>query len=103
MQTVADQDESDVQDKSVVANAPEVSFSTAITRTSGSSSQRNQVYNNPERTQVHREMERTGKTSYTSTRIMTETVHSFELPLDPTTQKEKPHRVNKQMNKSTLV
>ena len=71
MQTVADQDESDVQDKPVVANAPEVSFSTTITRTSGSSSQPNKVCNNQERTKVHREMERTGKTSCTSVRIMT--------------------------------
>ena len=71
MQTVADQDKSDVQDKPVMANAPEVYFSTTIRRAFGSPSQRNQVFNNPERTQVHREMERTGKTSYTSVRIMT--------------------------------
>ena len=80
MQTAADQDESDVQDKPVVANAPEVSFSTTITRASGSSSQPNQVCNNPERTQVCREMERAGRTAYTFVRIMTETVHSFKRP-----------------------
>jgi len=71
MQRVADQDESDVQDKPVMANAPEVSFSTTIRRTFGSPSQRNQVFNNPKRTRVHREMERTGKTSYTSVCNMT--------------------------------
>jgi hypothetical protein len=87
MQTAADQDASDVQDKLVVANAPEVSFSTTITRTSGSSSQPNQVCNNPERTQVCREMERAGRTSYTFARIMTETVNPFERPLGAATQK----------------
>jgi hypothetical protein len=76
MQAAADQDESDVQDKPVVANAPEVSFSTTITRTSGSSSQPTQVCNNQERTQVCREMERVGRTPYTFVRIMTETVHA---------------------------
>ncbi len=63
MQTATDQDESDVQDKSVVANAPEVSFSTAITGASRSSPQPNQVRNNPKRTQVCQEMERASRTS----------------------------------------
>ncbi len=46
MQTATDQDESDVQNKPVVANAPEVSFSTTITRAPRSSPQPNQIHNN---------------------------------------------------------
>jgi len=67
VQAAADQDESDVQDKSVVANAPEVSFSTTITGASGrSSSQLSQVCNKPKGTKVCGEMERAGRTSLTT-------------------------------------
>ena len=65
MQTATDQDASDAQDKSFVANAPEVSFSTAITGASRSSPQPNQACNNQKRTQVGREMESASRTSLT--------------------------------------
>ena len=68
VQTATEQDESDVWDKFVVANGPEVSFSTTITGASGGSPQLNQVCNNAKRTKVSREMERAGRTSLTRRR-----------------------------------
>ena len=50
VQTATDEDKSDVSDEFIVGNTPEVSFSTRITGASGSSSQLNQVCNNPKRT-----------------------------------------------------
>ena len=66
MQTSTDQDKSDVWDEFIVADAPEVSFSTTITGTSGSSSQPNQVCDNSKGTQVSGEMGRAGRTSLTA-------------------------------------
>ena len=62
VQRAPDQDESDVWNKFILEYASEVSLSTAIKGASGSSSQLNQVCNNPKRTKVCREMERTDRT-----------------------------------------
>jgi hypothetical protein len=65
LQTATDQDPRDVQHKPIVANDPEVPFSTTITGTLGDPPQRNQIRNNQERTKVRQEMERTARTPLT--------------------------------------
>ncbi len=63
MQTATDPDKSNVWYKSIMGNAPEVSFSIAIKRASESSPQSTQVCNNPKRTKVSAKMERAARTS----------------------------------------
>ena len=65
MQGTTDQDKNYVWNESVLENASEVSFSTAIDRAFRSSSQSNKISDNPERTGIPEEMERANETPLT--------------------------------------